>query len=219
MNLKKIIISLVFVFLLSGCTSLDKTNVNEERVFNNTINNTYIFINQSNHLNNYCYDQEVESLTADFNIKKVADEFLLHDLENQTYAKNPKAFKIDEKYPKHCNFELYYDDYQDASDYVDLGEVEVKNKKITLDQLNQKHIFSDFIDRNNNTVNSILVGNIIIAQGASGFIQDEYQVKENGKYKIQAIPTFRMMHFKDKGDLVDYDFLGVYGIDLKFVKV
>ncbi|MEG0283161.1 MAG: hypothetical protein RR543_00185 [Erysipelotrichales bacterium] len=216
---KRISLILLLVLVLNACMTMP-FGTNNKVDIEKTKNGNVIFTSIKD-IGNIQTKENIEMITSENN-NTIANELGIKDPASISYEKNYKGFKLLEGYGNNNSaYALEYADFIDKESYSVLNTYDLKdNEKIDiLKEISGKN-FNEFKKKKtNDVVDNIIIKELDKIKDATALQHKDLNVKKAGKYELRAYPVIRTLHFKDKKQILDYDFSVIFGMDFELVKI
>ncbi|WP_423363286.1 hypothetical protein [Mycoplasma sp. P36-A1] len=211
----KLLFIIFLIFCLKGLLDGSIFDNSSAEKINYTYNNTYIFSFRNNAIYNYCHYEDVQNLTKNYNLNNTASEFSNKNILNKTYEKQKTHYIKDNEYGNNCDYDLYYYDYISVENAVNIGTIDLKaNENIHGKDLFEQGYIDEFMKKEHESIDELLVHTLINNQGNNSTLNEKIVKKTSNNYIIKASPIFRMYYFKDKDNIFNHSFSGVYALDI-----
>ncbi len=216
--MKKLISFMLVVFLLSGCSLLmPQSNAQKTKQFK-TNNGSLILINKKD-TTVFCSKQNVDELLNKVEQHSIEEEFSVNKYNTLSYKEIKERYQIIINDNKSCQYQNYYLDFTSKENFVVLDEIEINDSdNINIESLAIKDIFEDFLKRQPQNVNEVLLNKLLKEVGMDAIIKEDFSIDGAGTYQLIAQPLFRMYYLEDNKKVYDYNFSTIIGFNLKLVK-
>ena len=211
--MKKYIIVLLLCFSLSACSSNFFGN-NATNILN-TNNGNIILVGEKDY-GKLCSKGAIDTIMME-NSNSIENEFSISKNKRISYQKDKEKFK--RLYLKDdCDYEIYYYDYYDESNYSNLKELSLKdNSTLSKNQITKKSFLKDFMNNDSSKIVDVNMKKLIV-NGSSSLNSSDLKVESGGKYVLRAYPAIRYYHLVDKKKIYDFDLVVLEPFKLELVK-